>query len=284
MDEKLRLTIEKIIRLTKENKEFDTELRKALRIDEPSANLALNKSEQLKNIEQYLGLDYYVENYKPSIINYSFIKEQSVQDQLISDNREMMRFRYGTRNHSIDFKEYCKYAHFQCETLLNYYFSKKCNTIEEIKRYIKNINPEANIDDRTTISSINFTTKFFTFNKEYNLETHYLTIDNIRETRNELSHRSIEKDKFLIEEYKNNLKALNLPLYKNGMVNKLALTKDENYELLRIFETQISKTPEYKKYCYLIWYNSTPYERINEAVKLLAEKVENEVKLGRGNR
>lgn len=71
MDEKLKTTINKIVQLSKQNLEFDTELRKALGIG-TSANGALSSDKRIEHIERYLGLDYYVDNQK-SIIDYSFI-------------------------------------------------------------------------------------------------------------------------------------------------------------------------------------------------------------------
>ena len=44
-----------------------------------------------------------------------------MRDKLYCDFREMMRYRYGTRSHKIDFEEYCRYAHFQLEALTNYF-------------------------------------------------------------------------------------------------------------------------------------------------------------------
>ena len=128
MDEKLKTTINKIVQLSKQNLEFDTELRRALGIG-TSANSVLSSDKRIEHIEKYLGLDYYVDNQK-SIIDYSFIQEPEVRAQLISDNREMMRFRYGTRYHAISFDEFCRYAHLQAEMLLNYFYDKKEDTLD----------------------------------------------------------------------------------------------------------------------------------------------------------
>ena len=48
MDEKLKSTIDKIVQLSKQNPEFDTELRKRLEITS-SANYALVEDERNKN-------------------------------------------------------------------------------------------------------------------------------------------------------------------------------------------------------------------------------------------
>ncbi len=120
MDEKLFSTLDKIQRLCSQNAEFDKELRKRLGMAS-SANVLSLDDKRIRKIEKYLGLDYSVDTLKSSI-DYSFIEMDDVRNQLISDNREMMRFRYGTRYHEIDFDEFCRYALLQAEMLLNYYY------------------------------------------------------------------------------------------------------------------------------------------------------------------
>ena len=51
MDEKLKSTLDKVIRLTQQNDEFGTELRKALQI-KPSA-LGVNNSNDTRNEKNY---------------------------------------------------------------------------------------------------------------------------------------------------------------------------------------------------------------------------------------
>lgn len=52
MDEKLKSTIDKIVRLSKQNPEFDAELRKRLDITS-SANYALVEDERISQIYEY---------------------------------------------------------------------------------------------------------------------------------------------------------------------------------------------------------------------------------------
>lgn len=85
MDEKLKLTIGKIVQLSKQNPEFDAELRK--RLDITSSAKSVYDEERIARIEKYLGLDFYVDT-KASNVDYSFIKLPDVKAQLISDNRE----------------------------------------------------------------------------------------------------------------------------------------------------------------------------------------------------
>lgn len=75
MDEKLQITLDKIIRLSEQNPEFGTELRKKLGMTS-SAKALLHSSDfdkRVEHIEKYLGLDYYVDG-QPSLIDYSFVE------------------------------------------------------------------------------------------------------------------------------------------------------------------------------------------------------------------
>ena len=86
---------------------------------------------RIDKIEKYLGLDYKLDGINPketnySEIDYSFIPRENIQNQLISDFREMLRYRYGTRSHKADFYEFCRYAHFQLEALLNEFLRISC--------------------------------------------------------------------------------------------------------------------------------------------------------------
>ena len=70
MDEKLKSTIDKIVQLSKQNPEFDAELRKRLEIT--SSAKSVYDEERIVRIEKYLGFDFYVDT-KTSNVDYSFI-------------------------------------------------------------------------------------------------------------------------------------------------------------------------------------------------------------------
>lgn len=123
---------------------------------------------RVEHIEKYLGLDYYVDG-QPSLIDYSFIEATEIQAQLISDNREMMRYRYGTRFHIINFDEYCRYAHLQVEMLLNYYYDKTSSTLDEIKAHIVKYNPTADIANAKSLGAISYNSKLWAFCTEHNV-------------------------------------------------------------------------------------------------------------------
>lgn len=269
MDEKLKPTLDKIIQLTKQNPEFDKELRKALGI-KPSANSSSVEDGRITRIEKYLGLDYYVDS-KDSIIDYSFVTDIDVRSQLISDNREMMRFRFGTRYHQIDFSEFCRYAQLQSEMLLNYYYDKKNNgSFPDIKKHIQSYNSKAKIPDTvSSLGSIPYNSKLWSFKKEYNIKKFDIW-DKVREVRNDLSHRSPENDTVNIEDYREYLVSLGLPLNNDGMVNWFNITDDTQKEK---FNKEIRISADYKKYVYLIWFNQKPFDSIIIALKDLTDIV-----------
>ena len=270
MDEKLKSTIDKIVRLSKQNPEFDAELRK--RLDITSSAKSVYDEERIARIEKYLGLDFYVDT-KTSNVDYSFIKLPDVKAQLISENREMMRFRYGTRYHEIDFAEFCRYAHFQIEMLLNYYYDiANKSDLNSIKEQIKYYNPKAKgLDDAKSIGSISYNVKLWAFNKEHKINWNLCEMcENLRKVRNELSHRSVSEDKTSIDSYQKHLKEQGFPLNKKGDVSLNWKDKEADKELWELYDNQIKDSEDYKHYKYLIWYYRTPFDDIVNGLNEIA--------------
>ena len=267
MDEKLKSTIDKIVQLSKQNPEFDAELRKRLNIT--SSAKSVYDEERIVRIEKYLGLDFYVDT-KTSNVDYSFIKLPDVKAQLISDNREMMRFRYGTRYHEIDFAEFCRYAHFQIEMLLNYYYDiANKSDLNSIKEQIKYYNPKARgVENAKSLGAISYSTKLLAFNKEYRID--YNLYENLRKVRNELSHRSVSEDKTSIDSYQKHLKEQGFPLNKKGDVSLNWKDKEADKELWELYDNQIKDSEDYKHYKYLIWYYRTPFDDIVNGLNEIA--------------
>ena len=262
MDEKLKSTIDKIVQLSKQNPEFDAELRKRLEIT--SSAKSVYDEERIVRIEKYLGLDFYVDT-KTSNVDYSFIKLPDVKAQLISDNREMMRFRYGTRYHEIDFAEFCRYAHFQIEMLLNYYYDiANKSDLNSIKEQIKYYNPTAiGVENTKSLGAISYNTKLWAFNNEHKINRKLREIcENLRKVRNELSHRSVSEDKIRIDSYQKHLKEQGFPLNKKGDVFLNWKDQEADKELKELYNSQINNSEDYKHYKYLIWYYGTPFDDI----------------------
>ena len=225
--------------------------------------------DRISQIEKYLGLDYSVDT-KDSVIDYSFISIPSVKDLLECDNREMMRYRYGARYHKTNFNEFCRCAHLQSEMLLNYYYNQRNNSdLKLIKTHIQRFNPTVeNLDKATSLSAISYGIKLWAFRNEYPTSNIYYTFDYLRRVRNELSHRSLEKDTFQIQEYQKELKALHIPIYPDGSINWFAINKDP--VIKEIFDININKTPKYREYQYLLWYTANPYDEITDCLNKLS--------------
>lgn len=271
MDDKLKATLEKVVRLTQQNAEFGAELRKALGM-EPSANFASKDINRIQNIEKYLGLDYYVDTQR-SVVDYSFVTHPDVRAQLISDNREMMRYRYGTRYHAIDFNEFCRYAQLQSEMLINYYYDQINNSdFQRIVKHIHKYNSKASFDYSSSLSSIPYSVKLWAFQKEFDSIKFRETWENVRIVRNELSHRSPEVIALNVERYKAYLISLGIAVSKRGFVLWNSLAQQQKDILVNL-----QKTEEYKKYIFDVWCHHQPYDEIIESLMTISKLVKQSV-------
>lgn len=274
MDEILKSTIDKIVQLSKQNQEFDTELRKRLKIT--SSAKSIYDVERIANIEKYLGLDFYVDT-KTSNVDYSFIKLPDVKAQLISDNREMMRFRYGTRYHKINFAEFCRYAHFQIEMLLNYYYNiANKSDLNSIKEQIKKYNQKKadDVEKANSLESISYSIKLWAFLTEFfNNTNDYYIYNYLRNVRNELSHRSVTEDKISINSYQQSLKDQGFILNKKGNVSLNWKNKEADKDLKELYNSKIKDSNKYKQYTYLIWYYGTPFNDIVNGLNRIASVI-----------
>lgn len=279
MDENLKSTIDKIVQLSKQNQEFDTELRKRLKIT--SSAKSVYDVERIANIEKYLGLDFYVDT-KTSNVDYSFIKLPDVKAQLISDNREMMRFRYGTRYHKINFAEFCRYAHFQIEMLLNYYYNiANKSDLNSIKEQIKKYNQKKadDVEKANSLESISYSIKLWAFLTEFfNNTNDYYIYNYLRNVRNELSHRSVTEDKISINSYQQSLKDQGFILNKKGNVSLNWKNKEADKDLKELYNSKIKDSNKYKQYTYLIWYYGTPFNDIVNGLNRIASVISTKLK------
>lgn len=273
MDEKLKSTLQKVLLLTKQNPEFGEELKKALQLNSSPFNVS-SDHERIIHIEKYLGLDYYVDD-KPSVIDYTFITETDVRAQLISDNREMLRNRYGTRFHQTNFSEFCVYAQLQSEMLLNYYYSRVEKNLVDIINHIKLYNENAFISGETNnIAAISYNVKLFAFKNEHKIKID--TLNYVRQERNEMSHRSPQEDQTEIYQYRKELIKYGIPLRKDGTVDWKKTNNDkQKYDIFKKF---IDNTPRYKQYCFLIWRNSKPFDDVIDSISMLSNKIKDLLK------
>lgn len=276
MDEKLKTTIDKIIKLTKQNPEFDTMLRKKLGLtsSEQAKSLSSDFDKRVEHIEKYLGLDYSVDG-QPSLIDYSFVEDDKIRAQLVSDNREMMRYRYGTRFHIVNFEEYCRYAHLQIEMLLNYYYKKTDCKLDDIKKHIIRFNSTAKITDAKSIESISYNAKLWAFSEEHDVgKPTKKVINYVREVRNRASHRIPQSEEVTILEARERLTTKLLPIHaEDGYVltNKIKEIPSKR----DIFDNEIKNTEWYNEYLFLVWMHDQKFAEINEAIKEICNKIRN---------
>lgn len=88
--------------------------------------VGLNK--RVSHIEECLGIDFKLDGSKQDRIaeqpvEYNFIKDDLIRDKVTAYYREMLRYRYATRNHKQCFGEFCRLAIIQVELMLNYFFA-----------------------------------------------------------------------------------------------------------------------------------------------------------------
>lgn len=269
MDEKLKKTIDNIILLAEQNPEFDAEMRK--HFGGPLDSQNISHSSSIVRIEKYLGLDYYVDS-QPSSIDYSYIKQPEVKAQLVSDYREMMRFRYGTRYHKIIFPEFCRYAQLQGEMLLNYFYTTvEAGNISKIKEHISKYDPAAKFGKETNeVFKISFSVKKWAFDNEFSLSSNYVW-NNIILVRNSVSHRSPHSaDKNFVKDYYERMKEQGYIIKTDGNLSNWDKL-DEAHR--NIYNNFIRKNEENKRYTFEAWLSNEPYETVFEAVKELNEKV-----------
>jgi len=247
------------------NEDFANGLRKLLNIP----NQSFVNSTQLSDIEKYLGLDYKLDSASPDI-DYTFVKEPFVKDQLTSDYREMLRYRYGVRSHKVDFSEFCRYAILQVEQLLNYFYQNGFESEEEVVSYI-NENSFITIEKIDSIKSLSLAVKLSAFSK--NLERKQSEcLDFAREVRNEQSHRSAKEELDKIKAFRERLLNMGLPLTKEGEVYRNGI-KDNNI-LLSKFKT-IDKSA-YWKYRFQLWHLREPFDDVVEAIYAVAKQIKTE--------
>ena len=271
MDANLLDTIKYIKQLAEQNKEFKKAMMELFR--ENSSKPMLVDDERISQIAQYLGLDVHVDN-MGSTIDYSFVSEEDTRNKLISDNREMVRFRYGTRYHKTIFEEFCRYAQFQVEMLLNYYYKKTDGTLDKIKIHLKYYNDSKyhkKIDESKTLHGMTFNSKYWAFANEFNLMKIIDVLDYVSRVRNSQSHRSPQEDSFSIVDFRKKLKNYQIKLLDDGSINWTELYK--NSLAKNLFETKIKNTPDYSNYLFDIWLNKTPYEDITDTLKAIANCV-----------
>ena len=85
-------------------------------------------NERIRKVEECLGIDFMLDKVEPvqnvvEYIDYSFIQDYFLREKANAYYREMLRYKYATRNHKQCFGEFCRLAIIQVELMLNYFFA-----------------------------------------------------------------------------------------------------------------------------------------------------------------
>lgn len=244
-----------------ENSWFVEELHSLL----PARN---DNTKSLAKIENYLGLDYNIDNIMP-LIDFSFVKNDYLRECFNADYREMLRNRFGSRGHKIDFSEYCRFTLIIAERALNLFYSKESD-IEAVKYRLKTFNSKAKIENATNLKEIPFSVMLWSFCNEYKLKNIKQTLDSVRDVRNMRSHGHIstEDDETWFQNIYQQFKKCGFPLRYDGTVDWYTL-KNENPDLWDYYQKEIQNTSTHKKYIQLAWRRKQPFDEINLRLKEL---------------
>ena len=199
MDDKLKSTLDKVIRLTQQNNEFGTELRKALQIKPSvhSVNIEANITDDVQAIREALEIR------ANKSIAYDFVRHQRLRDQLIIDNLRMENAALNLQqNEKERFYTFCVNAFYQVENIINYYFHETYPNITDLLTIIEyftstEVDKQGNSyqfkrnGKEQNVASIDIVNKssalcnmLFSGDRNYKLQ-----LSNLRKVRNEGAHR-----------------------------------------------------------------------------------------------
>jgi len=143
------------------------------------------------------SIDKYLDSGLIPIIDYSDILEEKTRFQLERDAIEMGKCRISKYSEKISFTSFCKYAHFQSEELINYYYHQFSNgNLDNAKNRIKLFNDrftdEWGLEKKpyVSLSSIPFKIKQFAISKDLDLVSRYgFALSKIADVRNAEIHK-----------------------------------------------------------------------------------------------
>ena len=262
--------LEKLLKFIKKlvdepgNEDFSIKLKNMLGVTFPPKEI---ENSRVDEIEKYLGLDYRLDSASP-IIDYTFIDDEFIRNQLVSDFREMLRYRFGVRSHKIDFSEFCRYAILQAEQLLDYFYKTHFASVEEIADFINSNVSWAKTTNLESVSALSLAIKLSAVTKVLN-KKYRETLDYAREVRNEQSHRGKDATGKDIRAFKDKLTELGLPLTREGEVYWNGIK--DNKELVEKY-SNLSKS-DYWKYRFQLWYSREPFDEVLCAIEELSSYV-----------
>ena len=205
---------------------------------------------ELKHIEKYLALDFFIDDISTRI-DYSFIKDNLLRMKLVSDWREMLRYRCHVRKHKPDFLEFCRFAYMQVEGVTNYYCMQKYPTPEELHAACK-------VEDEKAITF---------WNKLY-IQSH--------------------RGGSTLSDFIVNTRAIVTPLIKQfklptivgdeSILNSYKINSDEGRSVYEkpymLFKKQLEDLQiDYTRYEALLWCKKTPYEEVETRLEKFVSNI-----------
>lgn len=233
----------------------------------PQKKITPTSSQDIKNIEKYLALDFAIDKeYSPC--DYSFL-DDFLQIKAESDFREMKRFQLGLRGHKKDFSEFCRYVVLQAELMLNFFYEEyyldkggiaealsdviKANTTTSGDKYY---NPTYDV---SSVEGIPFNYKLWAFAKQFNYDKSLLEL--AKDVRNSISHRSIKPNESLIKTLHKKLsETYGLRLKKDG-------------SLPSFIPKELLNNSDIKKYRFEFFLQEKPFKDVEIALKILVDKI-----------
>ena len=195
MDENIKVAIEKIKLLSKKNLEFAEEMHRLFGETDEKPDLPnyLYISDNVVAIRSALEIRANVS------INYDFVKEQRLRDQLIVDNLRMENAALNLKEAEADrFYTFCVNAFYQIENIVNYYYHRNYSNInkllDEIEKYTQSEKDEFKFKKtgkEKNVASIRVADKINAFCNRLIPDDKLLKwrIGTLRQVRNEGEHR-----------------------------------------------------------------------------------------------
>ena len=237
------------------DKDFIERYREATATGDPGA---------LQKIESYLSLDFKIDS--ELLEDYSFITDEGVRRQLLSDYREMLRYQFGTRSHKVDFLEFCRYAHLQTEMLINYYletvfkgdFTAMVNAMREAY-------PDFKVSDQaSSASDIYLKSRLYFIGGVLDLPKKDVTaFIHVYEVRNRQSHRSLRLNRDIIAEIGEKL--------KDPQLKK----KDGNIDYDKA--NKVIGKDRMGEYWFQTWFDRQPFAEVTANLRRLSDAIRNDI-------
>lgn len=226
MDEKLKSTIDKIVKLSGQNAEFNAELRKRLGITFSSNIVSSSKP----IVDDVHAIREALEIRANNSISYDFILKkgnQRLRDQLLIDNLRMENAAMNlTEKEQERFYSFCANAFYQIENVVNFYFYIMLPNIEELLTFIENATKndgkyafKRNVNkEYKSVGDIEITHKLNAIcNTLFPNDKIKITYSQLRQVRNEGAHRCM----IIMEEHDEN-NAL-YKFFKNNTFNSIRI-------------------------------------------------------------